>query len=197
MKFIDDLVELNKLKKEELDLLLNEFNKNPLLESLDFANFESFCANNNIDIDVAGKFYSILAYICRFFIKHRSISIGIEKIEESIIKPHYKDVDNIWIYIKDNIPNLKDFIYLRKERDLHNVNEGISSFNIYCDVRPLYDISRKEIVKYTFPIIISIQPEEANERIVYEINEQELIEIKDDVDAAIGKLELLKKSLKK
>jgi hypothetical protein len=52
-------------------------------------------------------------------------------------------------------------------------------------------------VKYTFPIIISIQPEEANERIVYEINEQELIEIKDDVDAAIGKLELLKKSLKK
>lgn len=192
MNFIDDLKSINDLTDDHLHLLLKEFNSNPILKIKEIASFETFCASNGIDLSLAKNFYSILSYTCAFCIENKSVVAGVSEIESSIISTHFEDVDRIWGFIKANINNLEEFILFRKERKLRSVCERLDSFNLICDARPLYDITRERVVRITYPILLSIETQSSPSKMVFEMDELELLELKQEVDTAIMKLGVLK-----
>lgn len=195
MKFIDDLKLLNDLDKDQFNLLVEEINKNPMRLSADIAQFESFCEINKIERNIATKLYAVLSHICGYLIDNRSIEKGIAKIEDSIINPHFEDVSKIWNLIKLNLINLSQFINIRKERNLSDVIPGIREFNIICDVRPVFDLERQKIIKYIYPIILSFRPDSGESRVAYEIEDNDLTTLQDEVNTAVRKLEIIKQSI--
>ena len=196
MKFIDDLKDLSSFDEKTFNLLINQFNSEPLSTIKGISKFETFCKEHKIDVVSARNLYQILYYIIQSFISTQNIEKGIAEIEKDIINHYLPEpkVENIWKRIKDNLPKLTQFILLIKERELKTLTNKIDEIKLVCDIRPLFDADREHIIKYTFPIIISISDERKESKIVLELEEDDLFELKSEVNRAIRKLKILKEN---
>ena len=196
MGFVDDLMTISRLPKNQLDLLIEVFQTNPLSSVSNILQYQKFCADNNIDKEDAVKFYKVLAFIVDYFINEKSIEKGNIEFEEKVIKNTFPGTENIWTYLKEKIPTLNEFILLRKEHHLSKVANKLERLDIICDIRPVYDIKRENILKYLFPIIISLEEESSNSKLVFETDEPGLYRLQKEINTAISKLEIIKERFK-
>jgi hypothetical protein len=192
MNFIDDLKLVNELPEGHLSFIINIFKSNPLNSFSLIAQYKQSCKDEGIDSDQADRFYKIISFVCDYCIEERSIEVGLREIETKFLKNYISEVSQIWSYIQKIIPELNEFILRRKERKLKRVTNNIDDFSIICDIRPVYDIKREEIISYLYPIILSIKSDSSESKINFEIDESELINIQKEVNTALSKLNTLK-----
>ena len=193
MKFIDDLIGIADLSEDSFNLLVNEFNTNSLVSFNDFSKYYKMCLDKSIEKEKADSFYDVLVYILRFLIREKSVDEGLQKFEKEMLTYHFNEVKTIWDRIKKIIPKLNEFINILKERDLLRICNRLDALKIVCDVRPLFDVERQNIIKYTYPILLSIEGEHSYEKMVFELSEVDLIIIKKEIDVAVKKIGILRK----
>lgn len=193
MKLIDDLVDLSELSEDSFSILINEFNTNALKSFNDFSKYQKLYLEHNIEQEKADTLYGVLAYILRFLIDEKSVDEGLQKFEQDRLSDDLDKVKAIWDRIKKSIPNLNGFINILKERDLLKVSNGLDSLKIVCDVRPLFDVERENIIKYTYPILLSLEIRDSDKKLVFELSETDLINAQSEVDTAVRKIGILKK----
>jgi len=193
MKFIDDLVSTSDISNDHFDLLIKEFNENPWSRFKDVSKFSKLCLDNNIDEKKANFLRNVIHYILDFIIEERDFQNGIDRFENDILKYHPVNVKEPWVRIKNAIPNLSGFINVLKEEDLKSISKRLNELRLICDIRPLFNIERKAIIKNLYPIILSIKARDSREKLIFELDEDDLMDIKKEVDFAISKLAILKK----
>lgn len=196
MEFIDDLKSLKTLSQDQIQLLIDEINTNPLVTMYDYGRYEKLCQDNNIDEKIGLNLYYVLSYIFSFISDEKEIESGFVKVEKEL-KPFIPDeLSEIWNYLKQKLPDLNSFQVFRKEKVLKRFFNRIEGFSIICDIRPIFDIERKKVIKYTYPIILSLRISGSEERKNYDLSENDLLDIKKEIDSAVSKLEYLKNACK-
>lgn len=197
MGFLEDLKDVAALSDANLDILVKYFKENDFDSQREFSAFEVFCSEKNINILLAKKLLKIFLFISEFCINERSLVLGLDILNKDFPElTKNSEYSKIWSYVSTQILNLEEFIVRRKEKQLSNINDNIGEFNVVCDIRPLFDVEKKKIVRYLYPILFSIVPVNSEEKIVFELDEETLLRLKQEIDFAVSKLRILKESIK-
>ncbi|MFH0757251.1 MAG: hypothetical protein V2B15_08195, partial [Bacteroidota bacterium] len=128
-------------------------------------------------------------------IENRDIEKGLKEFQKDYVDPFTDKVGKFWDFIIANKENLVLFANQIKEKQLKSVNNSLAEISLYCDARPLYDIKREKILKFTYPILISMKLDQSDSKIISEIEEKDLYKLQQEVNIAISKIAILKSKL--
>lgn len=198
MSFIEDFKKMNVLTENQLHSLMEFLNstveegnqKSPVLDN--------WCTENNMTSELFNISRSIIILLIRRFIIENGFDKGIQLFEQDLLEIRNCDDDVIsaWNKLKPVLSKLEDYSLKIKSDVLENKYPNLEDISLTCDVRPVLNLNCTEIKRLLFPIILTIKLSNSDEDIIFECNETELNDIKEKIEKAINKIEIIKKSIK-
>lgn len=195
MSFFDDLKSFKSLSEEHFSNFIEYCNSREYGSAKNYVLFEKFKRDTGLSAEDVGALNRIIGFIADFIINEKTIQSGIIEFEKEF-DPFFKndnDANIAWTSIKEKINDnkLESFILYRKEQRLKSQVPHLHQFSLVCDARPIFDVDRKKVIKYLFPIILKIKNHDEEIKL-YELDEDDLLRLKKEVDTAISKLVILK-----
>ena len=197
MQILDDFMKLNKLDGDKLNSFINHLNENQLMIPSDVVKFETWCTENSLNIEDGKSIYKFISFAANFVSEKGSISNGLNQFKQllfgSMVIP--AEFNSLWEKLETIVQHLTNFLLKIKEKRLVHQARRIGQFSLTCDIRPVFDLERKNIQRYLYPILLTLKEAGKNEIISFELTEDELNDMLSEIQNAFSKLKLLKNKI--
>lgn len=193
VQFIKDLKRMTLLGDEKLNdfiSLLNNTNPSMFASSI---KIDKFFEENGIAQDDGRKIRRFITFVAESMVESTNAEAALADIEKNVIGPFQNDRDVIlsWERMKGLLSKLEGFIINIKEKQLNERIDRVANFSLTCDVRPVFDLDKKKIVRYLYPVILRISSTENDDDLILQTDGDGLIKIKSEIDMALQKLSIL------
>lgn len=198
MSFFEDLRTFQALSEEQLAAYVQYANSREPNGSKEYVLFEKLTKESGISEETGRAINRVIGFLADFIISEKTTDGGLLGFESEFRA--FLDSDAVansaWARIKELVKNrkLEPFIVYRKEQRLKGQVPHLHQFSLVCDARPIFDLDRQKISKFLFPIFLKL--EDHDDKIsLYELEEEDLVRLKKEVDAALLKVQLLRESI--
>lgn len=194
MQILEDFLKLESLDDDKLSSLIHHLNSNPLSTLGHNFLFEQWCNDNSIPIQDGKSILKFLGFVIAVISDKGNISEGLNQLKKLLFSSDSIPNQYVlaWKRLELTIPQLTNFLLNTKEKRLLNQAKKVGQLALTCDIRPVFDLERKNIQRYLFPIIATLRDIDTNELVTYELTEEELNDLYLEIKYALTKLQLLK-----
>ncbi|MCH7519369.1 MAG: hypothetical protein IH964_10145 [Candidatus Dadabacteria bacterium] len=197
MKILDDFKKLDILDDSKLQLFIEQLNLNTFEVTSDFDEFENWCTQNSIEMLDGKQLLTFIRFSANYVSDRRDKKEGLDKLKNELFghKELPPNLSTNWEKLRTIIDKSDDFILNMKQQDLTQIGKKLSHFGLVCDVRPVFDLHRDNVLKLLYPIVLNIRHNESIETLSLELSEENLREIFEEAKFALKKLDILKKNI--
>ena len=180
LSITSDLELLNDLDYDKISFFSSFFCKYDMKSVKSQIHFQEECKRIDIEFDIARSIYSIFYYIASYVADKTSTEKGLNDFQENFLGEHLENesILKAWNTFKNNFHELNDFVLTVKTHKLTDTQLKLDDFELNCNIRPLFNVERNEILRYFFPIELKLSRNDKDEVYHFEL---------EDVD---GKLKL-------
>lgn len=198
MSFIDDLKVVGKLTEEQTTKIVGCLNSSEKVSSKYLTENPKFYKSTSLPEEVGKPVLRVIIFLTDVSIDEKGIDAGFLEVEKNF--KEFFDGDNevigSWDKAKSILRNLEPFSLSRKTLHLKTKFPHLHDFALVCDARPIFNTSRSEIKRMTYPVLMKLEDHEGKD-MVFELDEDKLRHMTREIETALMKIELLKKSFSK
>jgi len=197
IRILEDLGKLGKLDEAKVDSFIEHINNNPMNTPGDTLLFHKWCNDNSIDIKDGNGILNFIYLASSFISEKRNYKLGLDELMKLLFRDGNIPEEYIssWQKLSDTLPKLDRYSIELKKSEIINRSKRLSDIRLTCDVRPIFDLERKNIVDYTYPILLTLRELRSEEILNYELTEKELNELSTELSFAIDKIKILKEKI--
>lgn len=196
MRILDDFKKLNLLDEVKLKSFISHLNENAWETPSDYEEYEEWCRSNSIDVVEGKRLLTFITFVADYVSDQRDLVQGLNELKNELFG-HIELSEEFslnWKKLQSIIHETSNFILKTKEKWLRQVTKKISQFNLVCDIRPVFDLKRENVLNVMYPVILSLRHDQSTETFTYEVSEDTLREILAEVEYSLKKIEILKRS---
>lgn len=192
MELIDDLKLISQLEEGEYNQIIEAISK-------ECSDVEWGILVKNISKQKNSESIKAVISFVNFIAENKLNQDGFGNKEEDIDKylggllQDEPEAADGWERIKKSINKLDAYFLKKKEESIKDRYSRITYFKIVSDIRPIFSIDKKRIIKNTFPHILKIETVDGKE-FLCEFYEDTIDELIQELNLAKQKEDLLKKT---